>query len=555
MEGRALTETPTWAVATVVGLMVIVGLFFHASLKRLRKWLDKTKRKPLLAALQKIKEELMLFGLMSLLMGHWIGYVAKLCVKSTALSTRFYPCSLNNGSRKYTFVSSLELLINNTVVREEEMSNKRHDYCPKGHESFASRESLEQLHRFMFVLGIIHVSYSFIAIVLAMIKIYSWRTWENQAKSMAIANIQDNQQATSHNMKMRRPTTFILHNVSHPWSRCKVLVWLLCFSRQFWSSINQADYLALRLGFITAHQLPSTYDFHSYMLRSMEEEFRDIVGISVPLWVYAILCIFLEFHGTDAYFWLSFVPAILILLIGMKLHRVVVKLAVETMDQYPWMGLHQFNLRDSLFWFGKPQLLLWLIQLISFQNAFEMATFVWSMWEIRDSSCFMEDRISVAIRLTFGVITQIWCSYITFPLYVIVTQMGSKFKKSVISENVRDSLSKWQKRVNAKRSSRHVGSSLALLKEISITPPDSSVKGDSPSMEEDLSVLQQAASTSHDPKMELSTVNDNPVEDHDKQNSGLRHIDTDPSHDNHSMENSDDINKDGENSSHDDCII
>lgn len=27
------------------------------------------------------------------------------------------------------------------------------------------------------------------------------------------------------------------------------------------------------------HQLPFTYDFHNYMLRSMEEEFRDIVGI------------------------------------------------------------------------------------------------------------------------------------------------------------------------------------------------------------------------------------------------------------------------------------
>lgn len=295
MEGRALTETPTWAVATVVGIMVVVGLFFHASLKRLRKWLDRTKRKPLLAALQKIKEELMLFGLMSLLMGHWIGYVAKICVKSTALSTRFYPCSLKNGWRRYSFVSSLDLPINNTVARDQEMSNRRQDYCPEGHESFASRESLEQLHRFMFVLGVIHVSYSFITIVLAMIKIYSWRTWENQAKAMAIASIQDNQQATSHNMKMRRPTTFILHNVSHPWSQHTVLVWLLCFSRQFWSSINQADYLALRLGFITAHQLPLTYDFHNYMLRSMEEEFRDIVGISVPLWVYAILCISLSF--------------------------------------------------------------------------------------------------------------------------------------------------------------------------------------------------------------------------------------------------------------------
>lgn len=57
----------------------------------------------------------------------------------------------------------------------------------------------------------------------------------------------------------------------------------------------------------------------------------------------------------------------LILLIGTKLHRVVVKLAVEILDAAPRMGNHQLNLRDELFWFGKPKLLLWLIQLISFQ--------------------------------------------------------------------------------------------------------------------------------------------------------------------------------------------
>jgi len=41
----------------------------------------------------------------------------------------------------------------------------------QGHESFASYESLEQLHRFLFVLATVHVSYSFAAIVLAMIKV------------------------------------------------------------------------------------------------------------------------------------------------------------------------------------------------------------------------------------------------------------------------------------------------------------------------------------------------------------------------------------------------
>ena len=66
------------------------------------------------------------------------------------------------------------------------------------------------------------------------------------------------------------------------------------------------------------------------------------------------------------FFFLMGMPK-LILLIGTKLHRVVVKLAVEIMNSFPWMRNHQLNLRDDLFWLGKPRLLLWLIQFISFQ--------------------------------------------------------------------------------------------------------------------------------------------------------------------------------------------
>ncbi|KAE8010632.1 hypothetical protein FH972_006987 [Carpinus fangiana] len=457
-EGRSVAETPTWAVATVITVMVAFGFFFHSSLKRCGKWLDKTKRKPLLAALERIKEELMLFGLLSLLMGHWIVYVAKICVKSSVLSSRFYPCASEVvlRSAEHILVSSSDYL-NNSFVREQ-MKNGLHNHCPQGHESFASHESLEQLHRLVFVLGITHVSYSVFAVALAMIKIYSWRPWENEAKRMAIESLQDTSQATPENIRMRRLSTFISHRTSHPWSQHRGFVWLLCFTRQFWSSINRADYMALRLGFITTHQLPLSYDFHNYMLRSMEEEFRDIVGINVPLWIYAICCLLLDFHGTNIYFWLSFLPAILILLMGTKLHRVVVKLAVEIMDKSPLEGFHQFKLRDELFWFGKPKLLLWLIHLISFQNAFEMATFLWSLWEIREPSCFMENRTFLVIRLSFGIISQFWCSFITFPLYVIITQMGSRFGKSVISENVRESLTGWQRRVKAKH-----GSSVGLL--------------------------------------------------------------------------------------------
>ncbi|XVE87448.1 hypothetical protein DITRI_Ditri18aG0118300 [Diplodiscus trichospermus] len=457
-EGKSLEETPTWAVATVVTVMVSFGFLVHQSLKKFGKWLVETKRKSLLAALKKIKDELMLFGVLSLLMGHWIAFFAKICIKSSGFNRRFYPCA-KVGDRlmlEHMLVSSSAYL-NNTVSREQETA-RLHDFCPEGQDSFASYESLEQLHNFIFVLGVTHVSYSFIAIALAMSKIYSWRTWENQAKDMAIQHLQGSSQARPVGVKMRRLTTFIFHRVSHPWSEHRVLVWLLCFSRQFWSSINRADYMALRLGFITTHQLPLTYDFHNYMVRSMEEEFRNIVGISVPFWIYCILCVFLNFHGTHLYFWLSFLPAILILLIGTKLHRVVVKLAIEIMEHSPFEGFHRFNLRDELFWFGRPNFLLFLIRLISFQNAFEMASFIWSLWEIQDPSCFMENRTFLVTRLAFGVISQCWCSFVTFPLYVIVAQMGSRFKKTVVSENVRESLSKWKRRVKEKQ-----GSSVALL--------------------------------------------------------------------------------------------
>ncbi|KAI3502830.1 hypothetical protein L1887_31173 [Cichorium endivia] len=441
-EGKSLIETPTWAVASVVSVMVLVGFFMNASLRHIEKWLYRTKRKALFAALEKIKEELMLFAILSLLMGHWIVYVSKICVKSSAISSRFYPCSIDKS-----FVVDVDDQLSfhyysNSSVSRQLLSHKHSEMCPEGSSSFASQESLEQLHRFLFVLGVTHVSYSFFAIALAMIKIYSWKIWENQAKSMA--------HPSPHGMT--RVSTFIYRNTAHPWSQHNILVWLLCFSRQIWSSINRTDYRALRLGFITTHNLPLSYDFHSYMLRSMEEEFRDIVGISIPLWIFAISCVLLGFHGTYIYFWLSFLPAMFIVLVGTKLHRIVIKLAVETKirSQSQRTDTHQINLRDELFWFGRPRLLLRLIQFISFQNAFEMATCLWSLWEVNETSCFTKDHSVLVIRLTFGIISQFWCSFITFPLYVIVTQMGSRFKKTIVSENVRESLHMWRRRVKAK---------------------------------------------------------------------------------------------------------
>ncbi|KAJ7968043.1 MLO-like protein [Quillaja saponaria] len=444
-QGRSLAETPTYSVASVVTVMVFVCFLVERSIYRFAKWLKKTRRKALFASLEKLKEELMLLGLISLLLSQSARWISEICVNSSLFTSQFYICSEEDvGLNENIMVRSSDSFPNETAIPKGINTVVSHQ-CGEGREPFVSYEGLEQLHRFLFVLGITHVLYSCVAVGLAMSKIYSWRKWENQATYVGDGNLQ-----VKTNKVMRRQTTFIFHHASHPWSRSRILIWMLCFLRQFRSSIQKSDYLAFRLGFITDHKLPLSYNFHKYMVRSMEDEFQGILGISWALWGYAIVCIFVNVHGLNIYFWLSFIPALVVMLIGTKLQHVVSTLALEIMKQTALSVRTQVKPRDDLFWFKKPEMLLRLIQFVIFQNAFEMATFIWSLWGLKERSCFMKNYYMIVIRLASGVLVQFWCSYMTVPLNVIVSQMGSHCKKALVAESVRESLHSWCKRVKAR---------------------------------------------------------------------------------------------------------
>lgn len=72
----------------------------------------------------------MLFGLLSLLMGHWIVYVAKICVKSSVMSRNFFPCTVDDNSRTERILLSNTEYSNVTVFKEH-VNNRLHDYCPE----------------------------------------------------------------------------------------------------------------------------------------------------------------------------------------------------------------------------------------------------------------------------------------------------------------------------------------------------------------------------------------------------------------------------------------
>ncbi|KAK4484891.1 hypothetical protein RD792_007494 [Penstemon davidsonii] len=178
-------------------------------------------------------------------------------------------------------------------------------------------------------------------------------------------------------LTMQRQSSFVRVHTSNPMERNSFLVWVTCFFRQFGRSVVRADYLTLRQGFITNHNLTSKYDFHSYMIRSMEEEFQRIVGVSAPLWGFVVAFMLFNVKGSNLYFWIALIPVTLVLLVGTKLQHVIATLALESAGLSGSFSGPKFKPRDELFWFNKPELLLSLIHFILFQNAFELASFFW----------------------------------------------------------------------------------------------------------------------------------------------------------------------------------
>jgi hypothetical protein len=73
-----------------------------------------------------------------------------------------------------------------------------------------------------------------------------------------------------------------------------------------------------------------------------------------------------------------FYPMQLLLVLGSKMEHIITELALEVIQKHTAIeGVLVVTPSDELFWFHRPKLVLLLIHIILFQNAFEIAFFFW----------------------------------------------------------------------------------------------------------------------------------------------------------------------------------
>ncbi|KAL1320509.1 hypothetical protein HN51_065189 [Arachis hypogaea] len=429
---ESLEYTPTWIVAVVCTIIVFISLVVERGLHKLGKYFKKKNQTPLFDALQKLQEELMLLGFISLLLTVFQTAISHICI-SPELTTTMLPCKRPHESSEGSAHDQIyyDGIINKRRLFSVEDSSQ---HCrSKGKVPLLSQESLHHLHIFIFVLALVHAIFCVTTLFLGITRMRQWKRWEEEIKSKITRT------GDSSSIQALHHHEFFKKHADGYWRRAAVVGWLISFFKQFYGSVTESDYIALRYGFIKEHcPRKPQFDFHNYMVRTLEVDFRRIVGISWYLWLFVVLFLLLNIAGWHTYFWLAFLPVIILLLVGAKLEHIIARLAQE-----PAQESARVKPSDEYFWFSRPTLILDLLHFTLFQNSFEIAFFFWIWCTYGFDSCIMEKISYIIPRLIMGVIVQVLCSYSTLPLYTLVTQMGSGFKKGMLDPRVEEALLNW----------------------------------------------------------------------------------------------------------------
>ncbi|XP_030535713.1 MLO-like protein 9 [Rhodamnia argentea] len=463
---RELDQTPTWAVSAVCAGIVLISILLEKVLHSVGTIFRRKRKAAMLEALEKLKGELMVLGFISLLLTFGQNYITRVCIPERAADTML-PCPLARTSH-YGGNEAGEKGGEGGDVAEAGgggggSDSKHHRRllwyahrmlaadsggagCKAGYVSMVSVNALHQLHIFIFFLAVFHVLYSAVTMALGRLKIRGWKEWERETMN-DFEFLNDPSR-----FRLTHETSFVREH-SHLGNKTRFLFYIVCFWRQFFRAVRRADYLTMRHGFVTVHLAPgSKFDFQKYIKRSLEDDFKVVVGISPLLWASVVIFLLLNVHGWQAMFWLSILPVVVILAVGTKLQSIITQMALEIQERHAVVqGIPLVQVSDRHFWFGWPQLVLYLIHFVLFQNAFEITYFFWIWYEFGLKSCFHDNFTLVLIRVALGVGVQILCSYSTLPLYALVTQMGSTMKRSIFDDQTSKALKQWHKNALKKK--------------------------------------------------------------------------------------------------------
>ncbi|CAI0421846.1 unnamed protein product [Linum tenue] len=279
---RELNQTPTWAVAGVCAVIVIISILLEKLLHKLGSWFTERHKRALFEALEKVKAELMVLGFISLLLTFGQNYFLKICV-SEDVANSMLPCPYEGEHKTDTEEEHRRRLLwfEHRMLAGADSATK----CKEGHVPLISANGLHQLHILIFFLAVFHVIYSFVTMMLGRLKMFleNHFTFGFSCNMLLLTD--------PSRFRLTHETSFVRAHTSF-WTKIPVFFYFGCFCRQFFRSVSKSDYMTLRNGFISIILAVGT-ELQSILTKmAIDISDRHAVVQGIPL-----------VQGSDKYFW------------------------------------------------------------------------------------------------------------------------------------------------------------------------------------------------------------------------------------------------------------
>ncbi|KAH9700744.1 MLO-like protein 3 [Citrus sinensis] len=371
--GRTLQNTPTWALATVCFVFIFISIFIEHLIHLLSTWLKRNRKTAFFEAVEKLKSVLIVLGFMSLILTVTQRSISKICIPTKVADTML-PCHQSPEIKTTRALGYHEQFLWTDSLRErrlasdEPVSATSNDHCGS--------------------------------------KMKQWKAWERETQTVEYLAAND-----PNRFRLTRDTTFARRHTScTSFTGTAFLLWTKCFFQQFFNSVAKVDYLTLRHGFVSAHLSSTNYNsfnFQNYIQRSLEDDFKVVVGISPFMWFVVVIFLLVDVHGWNAYLWVSFIPLTIVLALGTKLKVIVARMAHQLQDEHDVIrGSPLVQPNDNLFWFNRPKFVLTLLHYTLFMNAFEMAFVVWVTMGSTFKRTALEEQTSNVIKQRHSGVSQ-----------------------------------------------------------------------------------------------------------------------------------------------------
>ena len=427
--GKTIEEEPSWVVVVMLFSFLLVSILVEHTIEWLHHKLH--NREGLVCVLEKVKDELMLMGFISLALVALEDQLLSICIPLNAIVG--VPCFFDPSHRQlnYTTGHGRRLLA----------AASTNSLCEEGYTKFLDLSAIHHIHILIFVIAVAHISYSCILILLAETKMSKWTGWESYG---------DDPKETI-DLLMVPPQSY---------------GWLKGFVDQFWNSLDAMGFLNLKRYFLSRNGYKTDFQFGQYAMENLEHDFHDFVGISWWMWFVLMAQVFCEGYGIGKFSIFAIISIFFTFYASTRSRMILTHLSRGVYDIYSEGGVgnsvrqatldklqHEDDtIHNGLVHHIEPEPLFYcscfdystlkfMIRYVMFQNSSSLSMSVFYLWQVGKEACYFNTRSYEAyyIQIFANVAMLVHMSLVTVPLYstlmLVVSHTNENSRASTMSKS------------------------------------------------------------------------------------------------------------------------